>query len=149
MDTYFKSIEDEDLDAIVAIEQDSHIHPWSKSVFRDCLRVSYICDVLMSGDSIVVYGVMSIAAGEAHVFNVCVSGEFRRQGYGEEMMQHLLEIARNKKAETAFLEVRPSNEVAISLYEKLGFVVVGRRKNYYPADQGREDAVIMKMSLLA
>ena len=143
----FHSVTDEDLDAIIAIENESHIHPWSKSVFRDCLRVSYVCEMLKSDEAVVVYGVMSVAAGEAHIFNVCVNAEFRRQGFGEEMMQHLIEKAKAKNAETAFLEVRPSNVSSISLYEKLGFEITGKRKDYYPSENGREDAVIMSMGL--
>lgn len=146
----FYSITESDLDSIAEIENQSHIHPWSKNVFRDCLRVSYICEKLLNDDAdkdILVYGIMSVAAGEAHIFNVCVNTEFRRQGLGEKMMWHLIEKAKNKQAEVAFLEVRPSNVSAIALYEKLGFQITGRRKNYYPAEDGREDAVIMSMSL--
>lgn len=150
MSFVFKSIKDTDLDAIVEIENESHIHPWSKSVFRDCLRVSYVCDMLVQDDAetqIVVYGIMSVAVGEAHIFNVCVNADYRRQGFGEKMMRHLIDVAKNKNASIAFLEVRPSNITAISLYEKLGFETTGRRKDYYPAGNGREDAVIMSMKL--
>lgn len=148
MSDVFRPVNDSDLDAILEIEKSSHIHPWSKNVFRDCLRVSYVCEILTDDEKILVYGVMSVAAGEAHVFNVCVNGDFRRKGYGEKMMLHLLDQAKKKKAETAFLEVRPSNVAAISLYEKLGFDITGRRKDYYPAENGREDAVIMSMALV-
>ncbi|MDH3327198.1 MAG: ribosomal protein S18-alanine N-acetyltransferase [Gammaproteobacteria bacterium] len=155
MNVTFKSILESDLDSILAIENESHIHPWPRGVFRDCLRVSYVCDMLVDSQSgegsaaetIIVYGIMSVAAGEAHIFNVCVSADFRRQGFGEKMLSHLLAVAKNKNAEAAFLEVRPSNLTAISLYEKLGFEIVGRRKDYYPAPSGREDAVIMTMKL--
>ena len=136
-----------DLDAVVQIENESHIHPWSKSVFRDCLRVSYICDLLEEGQEILVYGVMSVAVGEAHIFNVCVNQKYRRQGYGQKMMDHLLEKAKHKHATVAFLEVRPSNLSAIALYEKLGFKTTGRRKDYYPTENGREDAIVMSLEL--
>ena len=149
MSMEFLPICEADLESIVEIENQSHIHPWSKGVFRDCLRVSYVCDMVKSDGCVLVYGIMSVAAGEAHVFNVCVNAEFRRQGYGEKMMQHLLAKAKNQKAETAFLEVRPSNEVAISLYEKIGFKITGRRKDYYPSENGREDAVIMSMGIFS
>ncbi len=146
----FRAVQESDLDTIVAIENSSHIHPWSKSVFRDCLRVSYVCDMLLSDDGqVVVYGVMSVAAGEAHIFNVCVNKLCRRKGYGKKMMLHLLHKAKAQNASIVFLEVRQSNAPAISLYKKLGFEATGSRKDYYPAKDGREDAVIMSMTLSA
>ena len=150
MSLIFQPITESDLDSVLEIENESHIHPWSKSVFRDCLRVSYICEMLIdeaNPENIIVYGVMSVAAGEAHIFNVCVNAGFRRQGFGEKMMLYLIDKAKNKNAGATFLEVRPSNTSAISLYEKLGFEITGRRKDYYPAENGREDAVIMSLKL--
>jgi len=146
----FRAIKVSDLDLIVAIENECHIHPWSKGVFKDCLRVSYTCEMLMDdqADSVIVYGVMSVAAGEAHIFNVCVNVKYRRQGFGKKMITHMLEVARNKSAGEAFLEVRPSNKFAIALYEQMGFEITGRRKDYYPSDNGREDAVIMSVKLI-
>lgn len=147
MNLQVKAIEESDLDAVIDIENQSHIHPWSRSVFRDCLRVSYICDMFTLDKVIVVYGVMSIAAGESHIFNVCVNIEYRQQGYGNKMMQHLLQIAKDKNANIAFLEVRPSNTVAVSLYKKIGFETSGIRKDYYPTENGREDALIMTLNI--
>lgn len=147
MSIVLQPILESDIDSIVEIENESHLHPWSKSVFRDCLRVSYICDMYTDNGEILVYGIMSVAVGEAHIFNVCVNKKYRRKGYGEKMMEHLIERAKNKNAKTAFLEVRPSNEVAISLYEKLGFTITGKRKDYYPTENGREDAIIMSLKL--
>jgi len=142
-----RKMRETDLDAVLAIENTSHVHPWSRGVFRDCLRVSYVCDMFTKDDEIIVYGIMSVAAGESHIFNVCVNDKYRRQGFGQEMMMHLIKKAKKQGAEVAFLEVRPSNKVAIALYEKLGFAVTGKRKDYYPLEKGREDAFVMSLKL--
>lgn len=97
---------------------------------------------------IVGYGVLSIAAGEAHVLNLCTAPGNEGQGLGARMLQTLLKIARGHGAQRVFLEVRPSNPRAIALYERSGFNEIGRRPRYYPARDGREDAIVMAMELL-
>jgi len=143
----FQVMTEADLDDILAIENVSHTHPWSIGIFQDCLRVGYYSPMLKSGEEIIAYGVMSIAVEEAHIFNVCVSSEYRGKGFGLQMMEHLLKVAKEKSAKSVFLEVRPSNEVAIQLYNKIGFLEVGIRKDYYPAKKGREDALIFAMDI--
>lgn len=143
----FREMRAEDLDSILQIEKDCHNFPWSEGIFRDCLRVGYYCPVLEIKGDVCAYGVMSVAAGEAHIFNICVLPVLRRQGYGEMILRHLIDVALVRKSRTVFLEVRPSNVVAISLYEKLGFIEVGVRKNYYPDKAGREDALIMAIEI--
>jgi ribosomal-protein-alanine N-acetyltransferase len=93
------------------------------------------------------YCIMSVGAAEAHVLNLCIADDFRRQGLGERLLTHMLEIARQKNVGAVFLEVRPSNQPAISLYEKVGFNQIGTRHDYYPAKVGREDAIILAKSL--
>jgi ribosomal-protein-alanine N-acetyltransferase len=93
------------------------------------------------------YAVLSTGAGEAHVLNVCVRPEFRFRGLGRRMMEHLFDVARACGAHDLFLEVRPSNVSAVRLYESLGLQQVGLRRGYYQAEQGREDAIVMRLSL--
>lgn len=138
---------DEDVDAVMVIEDQVYPYGWTAGIFRDCLRVHYSCWVLEQGLEIVSYGVMSVAAGEAHILNVAVAPATQGQGRGREMLMHLLQTARLHGAGTAFLEVRPSNQIAIRLYETAGFHQVGLRREYYPGDKGREDAVIMARDL--
>lgn len=145
---FFRIMIDSDLSEVLAIEKEGHRFPWSEGIFRDCLRVGYYCPVMIKDNVIVGYGVMSIAAGEAHIFNVCVAKRYRNQRLGQLVMEHLLNLARERKSNSVFLEVRPSNQIAINLYAKLGFIEVGIRKNYYPSDNGREDAVIMAMDII-
>ncbi|MDH5228565.1 MAG: ribosomal protein S18-alanine N-acetyltransferase [Gammaproteobacteria bacterium] len=136
-----------DLPQIVLIEQQAHLTPWSAGIFSDCLRVGYVSRLLQVDQQIVAYGIMSVAAGEAHIFNLCVAPENQRQGYGRQMLKHLMQIAIERKAQSIFLEVRPSNQKAIALYRDAGFDEVGVRKNYYPAKKGREDALILAKEL--
>jgi len=136
-----------DLDAVMEIESRAYDFPWTSGIFRDCLRVGYCCWCCENDGIIEGYGVMSVAAGESHILNLTVRPESQRQGIGSKMMQHFQQLARRHGADTILLEVRPSNRIAISLYEKLGFNEIGVRRNYYPAEDGREDALLLALSL--
>ena len=94
------------------------------------------------------YFLMSLAAGEAHVLNICVAPEQQGHGHGRRLLRALIQLARTRGAQRIFLEVRPSNRRAIALYDMEGFNEIGRRPRYYPARDGREDAIVMAMELL-
>jgi len=143
----FQTMTEADLDDILVVENVSHAHPWSVGIFQDCLRVGYYSPILKDDEDIISYGVMSLAVEEAHIFNVCVATAYRGKGFGLQMMEHLLSVATEKNTKSVFLEVRPSNEVAIQLYNKIGFLEVGVRKDYYPSKNGREDALIFAMDI--
>jgi ribosomal-protein-alanine N-acetyltransferase len=136
-----------DLSAVAAIEHAAYPFPWSEGIFRDCLRVGYLCRVADLDGEIVAYGVVAMGAGEAHILNLCVRGDLRGRSVGRQMLMLLLERSRQAGMEAAFLEVRPSNPHAIALYQSVGFVQVGLRKDYYQADGGREDALVLKLDL--
>ncbi len=136
-----------DLPDVAAIEQKSYAFPWSENIFRDCLRVGYTCRALDLAGHIIGYAVMSLGAGEAHVLNVCVRDEYRSRGFGQRLLEHLLERAQASGVNEAFLEVRPSNLAAIRLYQRLGFEQIGIRRGYYQALDGREDAIVLKLAL--
>ncbi len=137
----------EDLGAVLAIEERAHVAPWTEGIFRDCMRVGYRCEVLQAGDALIGYLVMSVQAGEAHLFNLCIDPAHQGQGHGRRLLAHALQLARDGGAETIFLEVRPSNEVAIALYHGMAFQQVGVRKDYYPGPRGREDALVLARPL--
>lgn len=137
-----------DLEAVVAIEQRAYPFPWSAGIFRDCLRAGHHCWVLESGLGLIGYGVLSAAAGEAHILNVCIAPEHQGRGHGRRLLRRLVDLARWHQAQQVFLEVRPSNPKAIALYREEGFNEIGTRPNYYPAAKGREDAIVMAMALL-
>ena len=138
----------EDLPKILEIEVLNYEFPWPEGIFKDCFRTmtytNWVC--LGPDDSIVGYCIISVAAGEAHIMNISVSPSFQRQGAGRKMLEHLIAYAR-QRAETIFLEVRPSNPSAIDLYRKAGFREIGVRKNYYPAKAGKEDALMFALDL--
>ncbi|MCI4567657.1 ribosomal protein S18-alanine N-acetyltransferase [Lysobacter sp. CFH 32150] len=138
-----------DLDAVLAIEQRAYSFPWTRGIFRDCLLADYPAWVLQQEDRIIGYGVLSLAADEAHVLNVCTAPDAQGRGHGRRLLRALLQIARGRGAQRVFLEVRPSNVNAIALYHDEGFNEIGRRPRYYPAKDGREDALVMAMELLA
>lgn len=139
-----------DLDAVMQIEDAAYPFPWTRGIFRDCLRAGYPMWVHERDGGIVGYGVLSIAADEAHVLNLCTAPGNEGLGMGQRMLQALLRIARAGGAQRVYLEVRPSNPRAITLYDRSGFNEIGRRPRYYPAvNHGREDAIVMAMELLA
>jgi ribosomal-protein-alanine N-acetyltransferase len=138
-----------DVADVVAIERASYQFPWSEGIFRDCLRVGYVCRVMTVSRQVMAYGVMSIGAGEAHILNLCVSEAYRCRGVGKRMLSSLIDRAVAAGMAEAFLEVRPSNTAAIRLYLSIGFERVGTRRGYYQAHAGREDAAVLKLSLRA
>lgn len=132
-----------DVEAVIAIERRAYPFPWTPGIFRDCLRVGYNAWVCLQGEEIRGYALMSSGGGEAHLLNICIDPDYQGGGLGRFLLQHVLRQAGRVGADQIFLEVRPSNAAAIHLYEDLGFIEVGRRKGYYPAEQGREDALIL------
>ena len=146
-DIAIRPMTEADVATVVALERASYQFPWSEGIFRDCLRVGYICRVVTSADRLIGYGVMSVGAGEAHILNLCVDTAFRCQGIGRRMLDYLLDRGAAAGMSEAFLEVRPSNTAAIRLYLSLGFDQVGMRRGYYQAVGGREDAAVLKLPL--
>jgi [ribosomal protein S18]-alanine N-acetyltransferase len=136
-----------DLAEVVAIERSSYQFPWSEGIFRDCLRVGYVCRVVTVSRQVMAYGVMSFGAGEAHILNLCVGQVYRCRGVGKRLLAALVERASAAGMAEAFLEVRPSNTAAIRLYQSMGFEQVGMRRGYYQAVGGREDAAVLKRQL--
>ncbi|HIE88845.1 MAG: ribosomal protein S18-alanine N-acetyltransferase [bacterium] len=136
-----------DLPDVLRNERRGYTHPWTEGIFRDCLRNGQECWLLMCSDQNVGHGILSVAAGESHLLNVCVHPDFQGHGFGRILVEHLLERARTREASTIFLEVRPSNVAACELYDKLGFNEVGIRENYYPSNVGREDALVLAKEL--
>ena len=143
-----RAMRETDLEAVMDIEVRAYPYPWTHGIFRDCLRAGYGCWVLELHDKLLGYGILSVAAGEAHVLNVCIAPHAQGRGHGRRLMKRLLDLARWHRAERVYLEVRPSNPKAIALYHDLGFNEIGRRPQYYPADKGREDALVMAIELL-
>ena len=142
-----RSMRSSDIAEVVSIERSSYQFPWSEGIFRDCLRVGYVCRVMTVSRQVMAYGVMSLGAGEAHILNLCVGETYRCRGVGRRLLGSLIERATAAGMADAFLEVRPSNTAAIRLYLALGFEQVGMRRGYYQAVSGREDAAVLRRAL--
>ena len=144
----FRPMRPVDLVPVVAIEQAAYPFPWSDGIFRDCLRVGYCCWVVEQESAVIGYGIMQVVARESHILNLCVHPAYHRQGFGRALLARLLDLARDHRADTVLLEVRPTNEAAIALYTRMGFNEVGVRRAYYPGHKGKEDALILARSLV-
>lgn len=142
----------DDLDAVLINEALSYSHPWARGIFADCIKSGYECFVFAidqknSGQKIVGHSILSVAAGEAHLLNVCINPETQGNHYGRRLVEHMLSRAAARNAGTVFLEVRTSNLIAYKLYESMGFEEIGVRKGYYPAETGREDALVFSYQI--
>ena len=142
-----RPMHDEDVRAVMDIERRVYPFPWTDGIFHDCIHVGYCCWVCEQDGVVVGYAVMSIGAAEAHILNLCVDPQQQRRGIGTRMLELLIELAQQHQANSMFLEVRPSNKGAITLYHAMAFTEVGTRKDYYPATQGRENALILERKL--
>jgi [ribosomal protein S18]-alanine N-acetyltransferase len=139
---------DAHLAQVIAIENAAYEFPWTEGVFRDCLRVGYSAWIVVDrDDSVLAYALMSMAAGEAHILNLCVAPSQRRRGLAQFLLRHLTMIARAAAVNLVLLEVRRSNAVAQALYAGFGFRPLGERRAYYPAYDGREDAIVLGLDL--
>ncbi len=144
-----------DLPHVLPIEKRIYPFPWSESNFRDSLKSRYDAWILfdskapaVSERSIIGYCLQMWAIDEVHILNLSVDRPFQRQGWGMRMLQWIGQDSFFRGARALLLEVRPTNSSAIALYERAGFVELGRRKNYYPSFAGgKEDAIVMQATL--
>jgi ribosomal-protein-alanine N-acetyltransferase len=136
-----------DVARVASIEREAYEFPWSPGIFRDCLLAGYASVVLEYRGDVIAYAIMSIAAGEAHLLNLCVARNCRRTGHARRLLEVVIDRAIQAGAERMHLEVRPSNEAALALYANYGFERVGLRKHYYRASAGSEDAVLLARGL--
>lgn len=132
-----------DLEQVVEIEQRAYPYPWTLGIFRDCLRVGHNAWVLTLENKLIGYGIVMLAPGEAHILNICIDPEYQRKGLGRYLLRHLIKKSAQTDIDMVMLEVRCSNVSAQRLYQSEGFNELGVRKAYYPADSGREDAIIL------
>jgi ribosomal-protein-alanine N-acetyltransferase len=138
-----RAMRQEDVAQVAALEQAAYEFPWSAGIFRDCLLAGYTAVILEKDGDVSGYAVMSVAAGEAHLLNICLAASLRGRGIGHRLLDHMLQLAGESGAERVFLEVRPSNKRAMRLYRAAGFEVIGVRRGYYRASGGSEDAVVL------
>jgi ribosomal-protein-alanine N-acetyltransferase len=142
----FLPMREADLDEVMVIEAVQYPFPWTRGNFLDSLNAKYLAWTLRSG-RMVAYAVVMIVLDEAHLLNLTVARDCERMGHGWSLLDRMAQVARDEGASSMLLEVRPSNDNALRLYRRYGFVAIGRRPAYYPAHGGREDAVVMRVAL--
>lgn len=142
-----RRMRDADIPAVLLVEKDSYEFPWSAGNFFDSIHAGYSAWVYEVGGNTIGHAVLMTALDEAHLLNITIAPAWRRQGLGGVLLQHAIEAMRQQQVHTVYLEVRPSNHPAIELYEKYGFEAFALRKAYYPAREGREDALVMRAML--
>ena len=140
-------MQESDLSEVMAIEGAIYSHPWTRGNFSDSLRAGYQCWTWRVGDELLGYFVLLVAAGEGHLLNLSVASVRQRAGHGSALLREAMRLARSRGALHIFLEVRPSNLAAKALYDRFGFSEVAVRPNYYPAHEGREDALVLSLAL--
>lgn len=143
----FRPMRATDLERVVAIESEIYSHPWTLGNFRDSLSAGYSCWVMESEGALCGYGVLMMGVDEAHLLNVSVAKPRQGEGLGRQLLEFYIQRARELGAHALFLEVRPSNTAARKLYSAAGFRELALRRNYYPAERGREDAILMGLDL--
>ena len=136
-----------DLPAVMAIETGIYLFPWTQGNFRDSLAAGYSCWITARDGESIGYAVLMHASDETHLLNLSIAASCQGHGHGSMLLRQVCELAREQGARMLFLEVRPSNVGALRLYRRLGFRQVGLRREYYPAQAGREDALILSLPL--
>jgi len=141
-DIWFRRMTLVDVEQVMKIECEVYEFPWTERIFSDCIRVGYQCWMALVEQRVVGHAVISVTSGESHILNLSIGRDYQRQGLGRQFIEFLVDEARARDAQTMLLEVRPSNTAAISCYNAAGFNEIGSRKDYYPAADGREDALL-------
>ncbi|CAM3564163.1 ribosomal protein S18-alanine N-acetyltransferase [Vibrio aquimaris] len=137
------------LEEVFAIETQAHTHPWSFSLLENINGRGACHKVLINEDEKVVgYFYAQNILGEVTLLNIAVEPKLHGHGYGKYLIESFLEMCVSDKAESAWLEVRSSNHKAYRLYDAVGFNEVDRRRDYYPTEDGKEDAIIMSYLFL-
>jgi len=132
-----------DLKHVIVVEKKAYPYPWTQGIFRDCLRIGYNAWVVTLDGNIIGYGIVMLSPGEAHILNICIDPEYQAKGLGRYLLHHLIKKSNQTDIDMVLLEVRRSNVNAQQLYLSEGFHELGVRKAYYPAEDGREDAIIL------
>ena len=136
-----------DLDRVMTIEPLIHAFPWTAGNFRDSLDAGHSCWLMQHGSETIGYAVLMMVLDEGHLLNISIARTWQSKGYGRALLAFMMDKAREHGAANMFLEVRVSNCNAIRLYESTGFNEMAIRPRYYPAANGREDAMLMGLAL--
>ena len=137
----------DDLNNVYDLEVESYDFPWTKEILRDCILYKYDAFTIYFNNILVGYIIAKIAFPETHILNLTISKNFRKKGLGTSLIKLIINDSMIRGTEDIILEVRVNNSDAIALYQKLNFIKVGVRKDYYESEEGREDAYVLKLKL--
>jgi len=144
---HIRQMREGDLHKVMEIEPVIYTHPWTHGNFLDSIRAGYDCRVVEVAGELVGYGVQMIGVRESHLLNLSIAEQWQGLGYGRLLLTHFLEVSRQADVLQIILEVRPSNEVGRHLYASVGFCEIAVRTGYYPTPHGREDAILLVLTL--
>ena len=148
MNLTLRDMSDADLETVLKIEQQIHTHPWTRGNFNDALAGKYLCKVAEIGGKMIGYAVLMQGVDDAELLDIGINASHQRQGWGRQLLQAILALAYQLGRQRVVLEVRASNLAAIALYQSIGFVQIGLRRDYYPVENsGRENAILMGLKL--
>lgn len=146
---HLRPMRSDDLNELMIGELAAYPYPWTQGNFEDCIsNKAYSCWVFDKQQCLYGHVVISIVLKEAHILNICLYPENQNKGWGRKLLNEAETIAKASGAEMCFLEVRPSNKSGLHLYRSEAYNEIGVRKKYYPADNGREDAIVMAKTLV-
>ena len=143
----YRAMHAEDLDWVCEIESSVYAFPWSRGNFADSLSAGYHCTVMECYGELIGYAILTVGAGESHLLNLSIDAAWQGRGLGRSLLLQQIDLARSQGARILLLEVRPSNAAARALYEHVGFERITMRRGYYPAQCGREDALLLALKL--
>ncbi len=130
--------------AAFSVQQNCHLYPWSQDVFADCLDGQYFAFQMEQLTEVMGYYIGLQVLDEVTLMDIGVKQSCRGKGYARTLMTHFIQQCRQRSIKDIWLEVRRSNLIAERLYLQFGFELIEERKNYYPTQEGRENALIMK-----
>ncbi|MDB2705671.1 ribosomal protein S18-alanine N-acetyltransferase [Pseudomonadota bacterium] len=143
-----RKMQPSDLADVVSIEREANQFPWSLKNFEDCLKANHKSWVFFDdSNAILGFTIVQKVVDEAHILNICIKPSVQGQGHGRDLLNYIIDYANKISSVLIVLEVRSSNKRAQNLYLQAGFNEMSVRKNYYPAAEGREDAVLMGLDL--
>lgn len=146
-ETSYRRMAPADVALVADLEKSLYAFPWSLGNFRDSLQAGYDCWVACHGGQVIGYAILMVALDEAHLLNLAVASGWQNRGIGRAFLDFMLGVARQAGCQIVYLEVRPSNLAARHLYREAGFQQIAIRPSYYPAHQGREDALFLGITL--
>lgn len=143
----FRAMSHADVDAVFAIEQQIHAHPWTRGMFIDSLAAGHEGWLMMQNDEVIAYAIVMQVMDEIHLLDIGVAKRWQKRGFGIKIFNKIIMINKERGMHKLLLEVRRSNAAALALYRNTGCREIGVRRGYYKTADGREDAIVMEYVL--